>query len=184
MRDLIHQLTRTHYYAGRMQESLLAQIEGAAQPDRAGGASAPASEMKVPIDVGSISILQTIDWEARDNHYALFGYDTGTLAGIIQNFGDVEREDWQKYLTGKLESWANSIRSYLNPTKPPRKINLPCPACGTHLYGAEHEVALVLYCWGEDETMLPPGQWRAQCKACPAVWEGEQLAWLSKVLSK
>ena len=183
MRDLIHQLTRTHYLEGRMQQSLLAQIEGAAQPDRAGGASGPTSELKVPVDVGAMSILQDIDWHARDYHYSLFGSDTGTLPAIIQAFETVEREDWQKFLDKKLGEWANSIRSYLNPVKPPRKINQPCPACGTHLYGAEHEVALVLYCWGEDEKMLPPGEWRAQCRVCPAVWEGEQLGWLSKVLS-
>jgi len=183
MRELIHQLTRTHYYAGRMQSSLLAQIEGAAQPDRAGGASGPTSEIKVPVDVGAISIRQNIDWEARDLNYSRVGSDTGALVAIIQSFETEERDDWAMHLEGKLETWANSIRSYLNPVKPPRKINQPCPACGVHLYGAEHEVALVLYCWGEDEAMLPPGEWRAQCRVCPAVWEGDQLGWLAKVLS-
>lgn len=183
MRELIHQLTRVHYLEGRMQLSLLTQIEGAAHPDRTGGASGPTGELKVPVDVGAMSILQDIDWHARDYHYSIFGSDTGTLPAIIQAFETVEREDWRKFLEKKLGEWANSIRSYLNPVKPPRKINQPCPACGTHLYGAEHEVALVLYCWGEDEKMLPPGEWRAQCRVCPAVWEGEQLGWLSKVLS-
>lgn len=183
MRDLIHQLTRTHYFEGRMQLSLLAQIEGAAQPDRAGGASGPTSEMKVPVDVGALSILQDIDWNARDLNYSRIGSDAGSLVAIIQSFETEERDDWAKHLEGKLETWANSIRSYLNPVKPPRKIHQPCPACGTYLYGAEHEVALVLYCWGEDESLLPPGEWRAQCRVCPAAWEGDQLGWLSKVLS-
>lgn len=182
MRNLIHQLTRTHYLDGRMQESLLTQIEGAAQPDRAGGASGPTSEVKVPVDVGAISIRQNIDWEARDYHYSMFGDDTGTLTAIIQAFDDESKPEWTEFLETKLQGWVNSIRSYLNPVKPPRKINQPCPACGTHLYGAEHEVALVLYCWGEDEKMLPPGEWRAQCRVCPAVWEGDQLGWLAKVL--
>lgn len=183
MRDLIHQLTRTHYLDGKMHEALLTQIEGAAQPDRTGGASAGNDEPKVPVDVGAISIRQNIDWEARDYHYSLYGTDTGTLTEIIQAFGSTKNPEWAKYLEGKLGGWANSIRSYLHPTKPRYKINAPCPACGQRFYGEDRRIALSANCWDKDENLLPPGEWEVACAACPGEWRGEELSWFTQIIA-
>ncbi|MFJ2619705.1 hypothetical protein [Glutamicibacter sp. NPDC087344] len=144
--------------------------------------------MKIPVDVGAISLYQDIDREARDEHWQLFKADQTTLPEVIQAFDDVITTDelpkWPEHLSRITDAWAKQIHDYLNPTKPPRKINRPCPSCGEHHYGESREIALVLYCYDDEGVMLRWGQWSAECRACAARWESDQLDWLSKVLSE
>lgn len=188
MRESIHRLTREHFRDGRMRPSLLDQIQGAAQPDRTGGAAHSSTELKIPVDVGAISLYQDIERAARDDHWRLFRDDEKTLAEVIQAFDDVitenELPEWPAYLERITDDWANSIHAYLNPTKPPRRLNRPCPACGERLHGPDREIALTLYCYADDGTLLKWGQWSAECRACTARWESDQLDWLSKALSE
>lgn len=184
----VHELTRPHLPAGATLNTepvpaLLEQIEKATRPDRSGGASAGSDEPKVPVDVGAISLLQDISTAARQDHYELFGHDTAPLAALIQAFAAVEYPEWVAYLERITGEWCADITGYLNPTKPRRRLNLPCPSCGVHLHGADRKVALTLNCWGDDETMLHPSAWDANCAACGAAWEGEELRWLSSALA-
>lgn len=186
VRESIHRLTNEHFWDGRMRPSLLDQIQGAAQPDRTGGAAHSSTELKIPVDVGAISLYQDIERRARDDHWRLFKEDPKPLAEVIQAFDIVitkdELPEWPEYLANLTDAWANQIYDYLNPTKPPRKINRPCPSCGEHLFGEKREIALVLYCYAEDGTMLKWGQWSVECRSCTARWESDQLDWLSSAL--
>lgn len=186
----IHELTRPHLPAGATLNTepvppLLDQIEHAAKPDTGGGASGGSDEPKIPIDVGAISLLQDITTAARDEHYELFGHHTGTLHTLIQAFAQVEHQEWVDYLERVTTEWVTSITNYLNPTKPPYRPAVPCPACHI-LYDTNGTgPGLRIHCWGEDEEMIAPGEWSAECIHCGAAWEagGEGMKWLRASLN-
>lgn len=185
----IHELTRPHLPKGArlgdpLKPALLDQLREAAKPDRSGGASGGSDAPKIPIDAGAISLEQDITRAARDEHYELFGHDIGTVAALIQAFATTEGLT-ADYLARVTAEWCDQITGYLNPTKPPYRPAVPCPACGV-LYDADgNGPGLRVHCWGIDEELLPNGEWSATCIHCDAGWTpGKQMDFLRGYMTK
>lgn len=184
----IHELTRPHLPKGAklgdpLKPALLDQLRDAAKPDRSGGASSGSDAPRIPIDAGAISLEQDITRAARDEHYELFGHDIGTVTALIQAFAEAEGTT-ADYLARVTQEWCDQITGYLNPTKPPYRPAVPCPACGV-LYDADGVgPGLRVHCWGADDEQLLPRDWRAECIHCGAEWApGEPMDYLRAALT-
>lgn len=136
----------------------------------------------LPISDAAYSLRQDIDWAARDEQYQRTGSDVGTLVAIIQSWASEQNPEMINYLEHVTLDWVDQIGAILNPVKPPWRPAVPCPACGI-IYDREgNGPGMRVHCWGEDEAMLPPGQWTAECIHCDSAWTSENMPWLARVL--
>lgn len=160
--------------------ALLDQLDAALtdKNGRTGGGGGKA----LPISDAAYSLWQDINFAARDEQYRRTGTDVGTLAGIIQSWAAEDNPEMSAYLEHVTLDWCDQIKAIINPTKPPWRPAVPCPACGTIYDKAGNGPGMRVHCWGEDETMLPPGQWTAECIHCQASWTSDTMPWLARVL--
>ena len=187
--DNVHRLTSEHMTLvdGRPVKvpALLDRLEEGASPGSDGGRSAGSP---LPINVGAVDLMREIRAEALDAHWEMHATEyRGSLRGLLRLWarpGTLQTAEWEAYLEHVTLDWVDRIEALLKPSKPPRRISLPCPACGEKFAGEERKPALHLHCWGDDEAMLPPGEWRAECVACGAGWDAkEQMAWLVRAVT-
>ena len=182
--DQIHRLTNEHMTMtdGRTAKvpSLLDQLDSATvdKTGRPGGGGGSA----LPISDAAYSLRQDIDWAARNEQYQRTGSDIGTLAAIIRSWVSESNPEMVAYLEHVTLDWIDQIAAIINPSKPPWRPAVPCPACGI-IYDREgNGPGLRVHCWGEDEGMLAPGEWTAECVHCQASWTAENMPWLARVL--
>lgn len=182
--DQIHRLTSEHMtmtdgHATKVP-SLLDQLD-AAMIDKTGRAGGGGSRA-LPISDAAYSLRQDIDFAARDEQYQRTGTDTGTLVAIIQSWAIEQDAEMVAYLEHVTMDWCDQIKEIVSPSKPPWRPAVPCPACGI-IYDREgNGPGMRVHCWGEDEAMLPPGDWTAECIHCKAAWTSENMPWLARVL--
>lgn len=161
--------------------ALLDQLD-AALTNKNGRTSGAAGGKALPISDAAYSLWQDINWAARNEHYQRTGTDVGPLAGIIQSWAAEDNPEMIAYLEGLTQGWCDQIKAIINPTKPPWRPAVPCPSCGA-IYDREgNGPGMRVHCWAEDETMLPPGQWTAECIHCKAAWTSDNMPWLARVL--
>ena len=160
--------------------ALLDQLDAALtdKNGRTGGGGGKA----LPISDAAYSLWQDINFAARNEQYQRTGTDVGTLAGIIQSWGNEGNPEMVAYLEHVTQDWVDQIKAIINPTKPPWRPAVPCPACGVIYDKDGNGPGMRVHCWGEDETMLPPGQWTAECIHCQAAWTSDNMPWLARVL--
>jgi hypothetical protein len=185
LRDNVHRLTREHLTRvdGELVvvPAFLDQLETAVSPGNDGGTS---NGKPLPINVTAIDLMRSIDTEAREHQAELIPSFKGTLKQVIQSWAveDINGE-WMVFLEHVTLDWLDRIRALLNPTKPPRKLHRPCPACGVLYGGEDNKPGLLLHCWGDDEGLLPPGKWTAECVHCGAAWNADELGWLTRAIN-
>lgn len=187
IRDNVHRLTSEHLSLidGRPVKvpALLDQLDSAAQPGESGskGSGAP-----LPINVDAVALYQDIEREARDHQFEMVAHESRcslrTLLGLWAN-GAVTTTEWEAFLEHATLDWCDRIVALVQPTKPPRRIHRPCPACGVLYGGDDRRPGLHLHCWDDDGGMAKPGDWRCECVHCGAAWNGDQLGWLSRAVS-
>ena len=184
LRDQIHVLTSEHLTLqdGRPEKvpSLLDQLDAAISAETRSGS--PGGGKGLPIGTGAISLRQDIDWAARNEQYQRTGTDIGTLVAIIQSWATEQDAAMAGYLEHITMEWCDQIRSIITPSKPPWRPAVPCPACGTIYDKQGNGPGMRVHCWAEDEAILPPGQWSAECIHCGAAWASENMAWLARML--
>lgn len=181
----IHALTSEHLTMtdGKPEKvpSLLDQLDAATTEGRT-GKSGSSGGRAIPISDTAYSLRQDIEFAARDEHYQRTGSDVGTLVAIIQSWAGEQDAEMVAYLEHVTLDWCDQIGAILSPVKPPWRPAVPCPACGV-IYDREgNGPGMRVHCWGEDEAMLPPGQWTAECIHCEAAWTSENMPWLARVL--
>lgn len=136
----------------------------------------------LPISDAAYALWQDINFAARNEQYQRTGTDVGRLNDIIQSWANEQAPDMVAYLEHLTLDWCDQIKTIINPTKPPWRPAVPCPACGL-IYNKEGAgPGMRLHCWADDETMLPPGQWTAECIHCGASWTSDNMPWLARVL--
>lgn len=184
LQESIHRLTREHLTmaAGAVATvpSLLDQLDAAAtsKQSRPTGSGSAA----LPISTAAISLRQDIDFAARDEQYQRTGTDVGKLEVIIQSWAAEQDSEMVNYLEHVVLDWCDQIEALINPTKPPFRPAVPCPACGVIYDRDGNGPGLRVHCWTEDGEMLPPGEWSAECIHCEAGWTPENMPWLARVL--
>lgn len=181
--DNLHRLTAEHMTmndGGRAVKvpSLLDQLD-ASTTDKTGGGG---SGTGLPISAAAISLRQDIDFAARDEQYQRTGSDIGTLVGILQSWASEQDPEMIAYLEHVTLDWCDRIGAIISPVKPPWRPAVPCPACGIIYDRDGNGPGMRVHCWGEDEAMLPPGEWSAECIHCKAAWTAENMPWLARVL--
>jgi hypothetical protein len=186
--DNVHRLTREHLTITGARTAyvpaLLDQLTAAVTEQTRAGSPAGGGGTALPIGEGALSLLQDIDRQARHRHRQLEPWAVGTLQEIVQAWATMELEPEQsKRLENLTGYWCEQITAIVNPTKPPRKIHLPCPACGQLYGGEENTVGLHLHCWDDDGALANPGDWRAECVHCGAGWDARELQWLAHALN-
>jgi hypothetical protein len=182
--DNIFRLTSQHLIITDGQatkvRSLLGQLD-AAMTDKTGRTGGGGSRALLISDA-AYSLRQDIDWAARNEQYQRTGTDIGSLGAIIQSWNNEQDAEMIAYLEHVTLDWCDQIKAIVNPSKPPWRPAVPCPACGI-IYDREgNGPGMRVHCWGEDEAMLPPGDWTAECIHCKAAWTSEKMSWLARVL--
>ena len=184
----VHELTREHLVQtpdGRLESvpALLDQLDAAAGETRA-GSNGGGNGTPSPISLDVVSLQQDIEREAWASQAELIPSFKGTLKQVIRSWAvEPINGEWHAYLEQETKQWCASIRAIVEPTKPPRKLHRPCPACGILYGGDEHKPGLLLHCWADDGALLPPGQWLAECLHCEAEWRADELGWLRRALN-
>lgn len=181
----IHQLTEQYLTmsngkAAKMP-SLLDQLD-AAMTDKNGRAGAGGGGTALPISDAAYSLRQDIEWQARNEQYQRTGSDVGTLVDILKSWTREQDEQMAYYLEHVTLDWCDQITTMINPVKPPWRPAIPCPSCGVLYDRNGNGPGLRVHCWGEDEAILHPGEWTAECIHCEAKWEGENIPWLSQAI--
>lgn len=161
--------------------ALLDQLD-AALTDKNGRTSGGAGGKALPISDAAYSLWQDINFAARNEQYQRTGSEVGTLAGIIQSWATEGNTEMSAYLEGLTHGWCDQIKAIINPAKPPWRPAVPCPSCGTIYDRDGNGPGVRVHCWAEDETMLPPGKWTAECIHCGAAWTSDNMPWLARVL--
>lgn len=185
----VHELTREHLVTtpdGQLvgNPALLDQLSDAVTAETRAGSAGGNAGVSLPIGEGALALLQDIEREARRHQHELIPSFTGTLKAVIQSWTiEPINGEWHAYLERVTLEWIDRINGIISPVKPPRKLHRPCPSCGVLYGGDDHKPGLLLYCWGEDGTMLPPGQWTAECIHCEAAWGPTELTWLTRALN-
>lgn len=184
LQDNIHVLTRAHLTItdnGLVSNAgLLAQLDAAITA--ATRAGSPGGGKGLPIGTGALSLLQDITKAARDEQYQRTGSGMGNLGAIIQSWLEEANPEMITYLEHVTLDWCDRIRNIITPSKPPWRPAVPCPACGV-IYDREgNGPGMRVHCWGDDEEILPPGRWTAECIHCGASWTSENMPWLARVL--
>jgi hypothetical protein len=180
----IHALTSEHMTMadGKPMKvpSLLDQLDKAITAETRAGS--PGGGKGLPIGTGAISLLQDITTKARDEQYQRTGSDIGTLVGIIQSWAGEQNAEMVIYLEHVTLDWCDQIKAIISPCKPPWRPAVPCPSCGIIYDRDGNGPGMRVHCWGEDEAILPPGQWTAECIHCGAAWTSENMPWLARML--
>ncbi|MGN6722765.1 MAG: DUF7341 domain-containing protein [Marmoricola sp.] len=184
LRDNCHRLCREHLTMGPKGPisvpALLDQLEAAVTANEH-GSGGTSGGVALPIGEGALALLQDIEHGAREHQHELIPSFAGTLKAVIESWAveDINAE-WMAFLEHVTLDWIDAINAIVAPTKPPRKLTLPCPACSV-LYH-EGKPALRVHCWDEDGGMLKIWQWTAECVGCGAGWPPEQMGWLVKAV--
>lgn len=185
--DNVHRLTSEHLtmtgartgYVPALLDQLTAAVTEQTRAGSPGGGGNP-----LPIGEGALSLLQDIDRQARHRHRQLEPDAVGTLREILNAWATMDlNPDTAKRLDTLTGHWCEQITAIVNPSKPPRKIHLPCPACGQLYGGEENTVGLHLHCWDEHGALANPVHWRAECVHCGAAWPSLELNWLAHALN-
>ena len=176
----VNRLVRTHLTTGPNNvpvkvPALLEQLNEAVGEKRAGAGAAGGSPL--PISAAAVSLRQDIERELRQHQHERVGNSVGTTVGILHAWATLDGE-WGDYLEHVTRDWCDQITALITPVKPPRRLHRPCPSCGVLYGGDSMKPGLQVHCWAEDETMLPPGEWTADCQHCGAAWGAEQIRWL------
>ena len=181
----VNRLTRPHltYSHGKPVTipALLDQLDRAVteQTTRGGEGAGGAA---IPIGTGALSLKQDIEREAREHQREMEGFTGYPLTGILQSWAVLEGE-WAAFLEHVTLDWCDRITAIVAPVKPPRRLHQPCPACGVMYGGDDMKPGLQVHCWDEDEGMLPPGDWTAECVHCGAAWKAEEMGWLVRLVN-
>lgn len=180
----IHALTSEHLTMadGKPEKvpGLLDQLDMAITAETRAGS--PGGGKGLPIGSGAYALQQDIDFEIRNEQYQRTGSDVGTLVAILQSWAGEQEPEMVAYLEHVTLDWCDQIRAIINPAKPPLRPAVPCPSCGT-IYDREgNGPGMRIHCWAEDESLLPPGEWTAECIHCKAAWTSENMPWLARVL--
>lgn len=190
LRTNVHQLCSEHLTTGPDGKpvkvpALLDQLSNAVTAETRAGSSGSGGR-SLPIGEGALSLLQDIEREARDHQYEMVAHESKcslrTLLGMWAN-GAVTTPEWEVFLEHATLDWSDRITAIVNPSKPPRKLHRPCPACGVQYGGDERKPGLHLHCWDSAGELAPPGDWTAECIHCGAGWDGSELGWLSRAVS-
>jgi len=161
--------------------ALLDQLDAAITAETRAGSPGGGGKALL-IGEGALSLLQDITAAARDEQYQRAGTDVGTLAGILKSWAAEDKPDMVTYLEHITLDWCDQIKAIINPTKPPWRPAVPCPACGIIYDKDGNGPGMRVHCWGDDEGLLPPGQWTAECIHCKAAWASDNMPWLARVL--
>jgi hypothetical protein len=161
--------------------ALLDQLDKAVT-ERRGGAGCTSGGTPSPISTAALSLKQDIEKELRDHQRERVGYEAGTTKGILHAWATLDGE-WADFLARVTLGWCDRIIAMLQPVKPPRRLHRPCPSCGVLYGGTDMKPGLQVHCWAEDETMLPPGDWTAECQHCGAAWSGPEISWLTRAVN-
>lgn len=183
--DNCHRLANTHLTLDdegtpKRVPSLLSQLDTAVTTSAHRGT--PSADVSLPISTAALSLMQDIDREARWIQFKLTGTSGGKLDAILREWPTVDwvlAEDDPR--EQKTTAWVHAITAIVAPTKPPRRLTLPCPACST-LYHTDGKPALQVHCWTPEGTLAAPGLWTAECRACEALWGTDAMAWLIRAL--
>jgi len=184
----VHQLVSYHLHNGQPSMPLLSRLRNASTPGSDGGRAGGAGGKPVPLNLGAVDLFCKIEAAARTEWQLLRGFAyVGTLENLLWDlvsppFTELP-EDWDEYLHSLATTWITEILALLHPAKPRRRLHQPCPACGTKYHGDDREPALTVNCWDDQEDMLHPSLWDANCLACGAEWSGDTLRWLATALT-
>jgi hypothetical protein len=180
--DNVHRLTRPHLTLGPDGKpyavmALLDQLDRAITASERNGSGGGGESL--PISAGALALQQDILQEAAGIHMC-WGMPDKDIAAMVKTWPrktPIEGVDLEK-VTAK---WIERILEIVAPTKPPRRLTLPCPSCST-LYH-EGKPALQVHCYDADGYMLHIGYWTADCRACGAGWPTENMPWLIRALT-
>lgn len=182
----VNRLTREHLTTGLDGKpakipALLDQLDHAVteQTTRGGAGSGGAA---IPIGTGALSLRQDIDRATREHQREMNRPTDYPVAGILQSWVTIEGE-WADYLEHVTLDWCDQVAAIVNPTKPPRRLHQPCPACGVMYGGDDMRPGLQVHCWDNDGGMMAPGEWTAECIHCGAAWDNNDMAWLTRAIN-
>lgn len=176
LRANINQLIRPHMTVrfGKIvkQPALLRQL-GEAQT---GNDTPTTTEQPVPVHLTAVQLWQDMEFQARDLQYQMTGSDRGGLWSILPSWEAVTDEGWQSRLGEVTGEWIGRIQEVLDPPRPRRPLNQPCPGCGEKYAPGENGKripAVTVWAWASDgETVAPFEQWEVTCGACGEQWHG------------
>lgn len=187
--DNVHRLVNPHLTMGADGKpyavpALLDQLDRAITGDTHNGNSS-GNDVSLPISAGALALQQDIDRQACIMHAEIFGQVPHGLKAMLRWWDayvlDVTDEQF-KALENTTKKWVEDILNLVNPTRPPRRLTLKCPACST-LYH-QGKPALQVHCYDPiDGHMTHIGTWTADCRACEAFWPPEQMPWLIRALT-
>jgi len=161
--------------------ALLDQLDTAIAEGRTGKSGSSGGKALLISDTAH-SLQQDIDWAARNEQYQRAGTDVGELKAIIKSWATEDDAEMVNYLEHVTLDWCDQIREIINPTKPPFRPAVPCPACGVIYDKQGNGPGLRIHCWDANEELLPPGKWTAECIHCMASWTADNMPWLARVL--
>lgn len=180
----IHQLTENYLTmaSGKAVKmpSLLEQLD-IAMTDK-NGRTGGGGGVALPISDAAVSLRQDIEWQVRNEQYQRTGSDVGAIVDILKSWVHEADEQMAYYLEHITLDWCDQITAMVNPVKPPWRPAIPCPACGVLYDRNGNGPGMRVHCWGDDEDLLHPGEWTAECIHCGAKWEGENMPWLSHAI--
>ena len=164
--------------------ALLDRLDAAVtEQTRAGSSGGGASSL--PIGEGAYALLQDIDREARTHYFEMLAHEfRGSLRTLLKLWAKTTTTpEWESFLEHASLDWCDRILAIVEPKRPPRRLTLPCPACGV-LYGEdERKPVLHLHCWADEDNMLPVGEWTAECIGCGAAWGPDEMGWLTRAIA-
>lgn len=179
LKSNIHQLVNEHVVQDHLggyapNEPLLDQLAAAVVPDTGGGQSSSGGP-KVPVNVTAVALQQDIQREAREDYEALFIQDTPSLTAILEAWAQAKfTDEWEAYLERKTGEWCTKINKLLSPLKPYHPSR-PCPSCGQRYHGEDRNPTLSVHWLTKAGDTAHPQDWKMDCAACKASWEGEGL---------
>lgn len=164
--------------------ALLDQLDAAVTEETRAGSSGGGGQ-SLPIGEGAFALMQDIDREAREHYFEMLAHEfKGSLKTLLRLWAKTPTTpEWASFIEHASLDWIDRICAIIRPTKPARRLNLPCPACGVRYGGDDRHFVLLLHCWGEDEEMLPPGKWRAECIECSGAWGPGEIEWLIRAFA-
>lgn len=186
LRSTVHQLTADHLthtplgYA--TAPPLLSQLEAAIKPSGRGAAAGGSGRGEV------INLTALALWEEIAADISIHTQE----AGLTPKPDRIETlklwtimdsdDDWNEFLTHVTQDWCDRITALLSPMKPYHPSQ-PCPSCGLKFYGDENTPPLSVHYLSPDGEQLHPEQWKMECAACEAEWEGDTLGHVARAMS-
>lgn len=186
LRSNIHALTTDHLTDTPLglatAPPLIRQLEAAIRPSGRGAAAGGSGRGEV-INLTALALWEEIASDIGI-HTMEAGLPTSTnRLDMLKGWATLEGDpDWSDFLQHVTLDWCDRIQALLSPLKPYHPAH-PCPSCGLRFHGDDNAPPLNVHYLGEDGQAMHPHQWRMECSACGAEWEGKVMGEIAKAMS-